>query len=235
MSPCGRLCITQQIAELSDGVCRCVARSFVRRTQPVVSCIPARMKSRERGPRENTRQHSVCSKSLQSTASERERTCWDDVKQAQPIFFVLAVNSLPFREEEVDGCRLASRMGQSQPARARADRPSRSASRTAAVAAVAAVAVGALALAACMYAGGGLRPAAVLAAPAPLVIDSDAVEADSVEEAAKRGASAAGLENPRVVGAVECGGGAAVKASTLVPPAARRCQGWSPARRASRE
>ena len=101
----------------------------------------------------------------------------------------------------------ASRMGQSQPARARADRPSRSAARTAAVAAVAAVALGALALAACMYAGGGLRPAAVLAAPAPLVIDSDAVEADSVEEAAKRGASAAGLENPRVVGAVECGGG----------------------------
>ena len=62
MSPCGRLCITQQIAELSDDVCRRVARNFVRRTQPVVSCIPARMNSRERGLRENTRQHSVYSR-----------------------------------------------------------------------------------------------------------------------------------------------------------------------------
>ena len=47
----------------------------------------------------------------------------------------------------------------------------------------------------------------VLAVPAPLVINGDAVEAGSVEEAAKRIAAAMGLQNPTVLGASECPAG----------------------------
>ena len=70
-------------------------------------------------------------------------------------------------------------------------------------AALAVAGVGALVLVALVHGG---RERTELS-PAPLVISGDAVEAGSVEDAAKRIAQAMGLENPQVLGASECPGG----------------------------
>jgi hypothetical protein len=47
----------------------------------------------------------------------------------------------------------------------------------------------------------------VLMSPAPIVINGDAVEGNSVEDAALHIAQAMGLENPKVLGAAKCPGG----------------------------
>jgi len=66
---------------------------------------------------------------------------------------------------------------------------------------------GALVLVAAVLGGAGAGGLRSELSPAPLVINGDAVEAGSVEDAATRIAQAMGLENPKVLGTSECPGG----------------------------
>ena len=73
------------------------------------------------------------------------------------------------------------------------------------VAAAASIMLAATALALATVSGtAGLSLPQELAAPPPLVISGNAVEGDSVEDAARKIAAAMGLQNPKVLSAAEC-------------------------------